>query len=42
MARILPPEANAHARQDINRKYLMARLTQPWSKADAYLEISFP
>ncbi|HZZ16882.1 MAG TPA: PPOX class F420-dependent oxidoreductase [Candidatus Sulfotelmatobacter sp.] len=42
MARILPPEANAHARQDINRKYWMARLTQPWSKADAYLEISFP
>ena len=42
VARILPPEEHAHARQPINRKYLMARLTQPWSKADIYLEIIFP
>lgn len=42
VVRILPPEEHAHARQPINRKYLMARLTQPWSKADAYLEIRFP
>jgi uncharacterized protein len=42
VAHILPPEEHAHARQPINRKYLMARLTQPWSQADIYLEIIFP
>ncbi len=40
-ARILPPEEHAHARQTINRKYWLARLTQPWSKSDTYLEITF-
>ena len=39
--RLLPPEEQAHARQTINRKYWLARLTSPWSKADAFLEISF-
>jgi PPOX class probable F420-dependent enzyme len=39
--RILPQEEQAHARQTINRKYLMARLTSPFSKADVFLEISF-
>ena len=29
-ARILPPEEHAHARQTINRKYLLARLSSPW------------
>src|SRR5256885_507341 len=42
IARLLPTEEHAHARQTINRKYLLARLTSPWSKADAFLEISFP
>jgi uncharacterized protein len=42
LARILPPEEHAHARQTVNRKYLLARITSPWSKADAFLEISFP
>jgi PPOX class probable F420-dependent enzyme len=42
LARILPPEEQAHARQTINRKYLLARLSSPWSKADAFLEITFP
>jgi hypothetical protein len=42
IARLLPPEEHAHARQTVNRKYLLARLTSPWSKADAFLEISFP
>jgi len=42
LARILPPEEHAHARQTVNRKYLLARLTSPFSKADAFLEISFP
>lgn len=41
LARILPPEEQAHARQTINRKYWLARLTQPWSKSDTYVEISF-
>jgi PPOX class probable F420-dependent enzyme len=41
-ARILPPQENASARKTVDRKYLMARLTAPWSKADAFLEISFP
>jgi uncharacterized protein len=41
-ARILPPEEHARARQTINRKYLLARLSSPWSKADVFLEINFP
>jgi hypothetical protein len=40
-ARILPPEEHSHARQTINRKYLLARLSSPFSRADAFLEISF-
>jgi PPOX class probable F420-dependent enzyme len=42
LARILPPDEQAHARQTVNRKYLWARLSSPWSKADVFLEISFP
>jgi PPOX class probable F420-dependent enzyme len=41
-ARILPPEEHARARQTINRKYWQARLTAPFSRADAFLELSFP
>jgi len=41
-ARILPPEEHAHARQTINRKYWLARISSIWSRADAFLEISFP
>jgi|SRR5579863_504198 len=40
-ARMLPPEEHAHARQTINRKYWMARLTSPFSRADVFLELSF-
>lgn len=40
-ARILPAEEQKHARHTINRKYLMARLTSPFSRADVFLEISF-
>lgn len=40
-ARILPPEDFARARKTITRKYLLARLTTPFSRADAFLEISF-
>jgi PPOX class probable F420-dependent enzyme len=42
VARILRPEEQAHARQTINRKYLLARLTSPWSKADVFLELTYP
>jgi len=42
LVRLLPPEEHAHARQTINRKYWLARLSSPFSKADAFLEISFP
>ncbi len=31
-ARILPPEEHAHARQTINRKYLLARLSSTFSR----------
>jgi PPOX class probable F420-dependent enzyme len=40
-ARVLPPEEHARARQAINRKYWMARLTQRWSTADAFVELRF-
>lgn len=41
-ARILPSEDHARARATITRKYWLARITAPWSRADAFLEISFP
>jgi uncharacterized protein len=40
-ARLLPTEDHVRARQTINQKYLMARITSPWSRADAFIEISF-
>jgi PPOX class probable F420-dependent enzyme len=42
LARILPPEEHAHARETINPKYWMARLPLVWSRTDTYLELSFP
>jgi PPOX class probable F420-dependent enzyme len=41
-ARILPMEEQAYARGTINRKYWAARLTSIFSRADAFLELSFP
>jgi PPOX class probable F420-dependent enzyme len=41
-ARILPREQHARARQTINRKYWLARLSSVWSRADAFLELTFP
>jgi uncharacterized protein len=41
-ARILPPEEHARAHQTINRKYWAARLTSIFSRADAFLELTFP
>jgi PPOX class probable F420-dependent enzyme len=42
VARLLPPQEHAQAHETVNRKYWMARLSSPWSKADAFIEISFP
>ena len=39
-ARILPPEDHQRARDTLHRKYWMARLTSPFSRADVFLEIS--
>jgi len=41
-ARLLPPEQHAHARKTINQKYWLARLTSMFSRADAFIEVSFP
>ncbi|MGA7377586.1 MAG: PPOX class F420-dependent oxidoreductase [Candidatus Sulfotelmatobacter sp.] len=41
-ARILPREEQSHARQTINRKYWLARLTSIFSRADTFLELTFP
>jgi len=42
LARILPQQEHAHARQTINRKYWAARLPLLWHRTDTYLEITFP
>jgi len=42
LARILPPEEHAHAREAINRKYWMARLPLIWRRTDTYLELTLP
>jgi uncharacterized protein len=40
-ARLLPKEDFARARKTITRKYWMAWITQPFSRADAFIEIGF-
>jgi len=40
-ARILPPEEQRSARQTLNRKYWMARITLIWWRTDTYIEINF-
>ncbi len=42
VARLLPTQEHAQAHEMVNRKYWLARLSSPWSKADAFIEISFP
>jgi hypothetical protein len=42
IARILPPQEHAQARQTINRKYWLARLPLIWRRTDTYIEITFP
>jgi uncharacterized protein len=41
VARLLPAEEHAHARQAINRKYWLAWISSPWSKADVFIELTF-
>jgi uncharacterized protein len=40
-ARILPAEDFARARKTLTTKYWLAKLTAPFSRADAFLEIRF-
>ena len=40
-AKLLPKEDHASARKTITRKYWLARLSSPFSRADVFLEISF-
>ncbi len=41
-ARLLAQEDHQRARKTITRKYLLALLTSPFSRADAFFEITFP
>jgi|SRR5580765_3265583 len=41
-ATLLPPEEWGRARKTLTRKYFMARITAPFSRADAFFEIAFP
>lgn len=41
VARLLPPEEHARARQRINRKYWLARLPLIWARTDTYFELTF-
>lgn len=40
-ARLLPPQEFDRARGTLTRKYWLAKLTAPFSRADAFFEISF-
>ena len=40
-ARLLPPEDFPSARKTLTRKYWMAKISAPFSRADAFVEISF-
>lgn len=40
-ARFLPAEDFPRARKTLTRKYWLAKLTAPFSRADAFLEITF-
>ena len=40
-ARLLPPEDFPRARKTLTRKYWMAKISAPFSRADAFVEISF-
>lgn len=40
-ARLLPPEDFPKARKTVTRKYWLAKISTPFSRADAFVEISF-
>lgn len=40
-ARLLPPEDFPCARKTLTRKYWLAKISAPFSRADAFVEISF-
>lgn len=40
-ARLLPPEDFPRARKTLTRKYWLAKLSAPFSRADAFFEITF-
>lgn len=40
-ARILSSDEHQHARETLNRKYLLARIPLIWARTDTYIEISF-
>jgi uncharacterized protein len=40
-ARLLPPEDHAFARKTLTRKYWLAWISSPFSKADVFIELSF-
>lgn len=42
VARVLPMEDSPRARQTINRKYWLARISALWRKDNVYFEIAFP
>lgn len=41
VARLLPAEEHARARSTINHKYWLAWISSPFSRADAFIELSF-
>jgi hypothetical protein len=40
-ARLIAPEEFAEARKTITRKYLLAWISSPFSRADAFIELTF-
>ena len=40
-ARLLPPQDFARARKTVTRKYWLAWISSPFSRADAFIELSF-
>src|SRR5215467_7132750 len=40
-ARLMPPEEWPRARKTLTQKYFLARITAPFSRADAFFEIAF-
>ena len=40
-ARLLPPEDFPRARKTLTSKYFLAKISAPFSRADAFVEISF-